>query len=221
VPKWIEGAINVNVLLSFVFGVVFIVTMLAFAVFDPYPSGFSEWIFITVLALAAAGVGSVIPGMLNVDLPYVKAGGAIALFAVVFLLKPAIESALPLIQPPLDSPDSAIVAYFNKVDAKQIDAAWDQLDPEAKKGVARDRNAYRQAYASGRDPLGIVKDRSLMGIQELQSPSGFPQGVYRVIAYRTKFASGECHVEQAMVRGSNDRIWRVYEHNISPATIPC
>ena len=69
VAALIEGRININILLAFTFGLVFVVTMLVFAVLIPNPSPFSQWVFITVLALAAAGNASVVPGLLNVDLP--------------------------------------------------------------------------------------------------------------------------------------------------------
>ena len=127
--SFIEGHINVNVLLSFVFGVIFVVTMLVFAVLVPNPSVFSQWVFITVLALSAAGVGSVVPGMLNIDVPYVKAGGALALFAVVFLMQPAIVRSIIRIDPPLEAPDAVIAAYLGRTDSNETDDAWAQLDP--------------------------------------------------------------------------------------------
>lgn len=220
-PKLIEGRLNINVLLAFAFGVMAMIAMLAFAVFIPNPSNFSQWVFITVLALSAAGIASVIPGILDLQLPYLKAGGALAMFAVVFLMKPAIVSGVARVEPPTDSPNMAINSYLDSVDKKDLAAAWDQLDPEAKIGVARDKDAYRQAYNAGRTALGDVIARTQIGVQELQSPSGHTIGVYRGIGFRTKFSDGSCRFEQVIVRAADDRKWRVYEHNISPATIPC
>jgi hypothetical protein len=221
VPRLIEGRVNINVLLGFAFGVAAVIAMLAFAVFIPNPSSFSQWVFITVLALSAAGIGSVIPGILDLQLPYLKAGGALAMFAVVFLMKPAIVSSVSRVVPPEDSPNKAINSYLTSVDKNDLSGAWEQLDPEAKIGVARDKDAYKQAYDAGRTSLGAIAVRTSIGVQELQSPSGHPIGVYRAIGFRTKFADGSCRFEQVMVRGAEDRQWRVYEHNISPMTIPC
>jgi hypothetical protein len=76
-------------LLAFCFGVVFVVLILIVAVFDRDPPPFSLFIYRVVLSLAAAGVGAVIPGIVNVDInPVVRAGGALALFVVVFWFNP-------------------------------------------------------------------------------------------------------------------------------------
>ena len=218
---WVHGKLDVNVLLSFVFGVVFVVTMLVFAVEIPNPTNTQQWTFVTVLALAAAGAGSVIPGLLNIDLPYVKAGGALALFVIVFLMKPTIVANLATFTPPQTSPDAVIAPYLKATDDKDLASAWSQLDPAAQTSVARDKDAYRQAYQGGRDPAGPVETRTFIGVQEVQSPSGFAPGIYRSNTYRTKFANGNCRIENVTVRSAEEQRWRVYEHNLSQITIPC
>ncbi len=76
--------------LAFIFGVVFVSVMLVVAVFIPNPTPFQQWLFRVVLALAAAGVGAVVPGMINVEWkdPKIRAAGAFALFVIVYLLNP-------------------------------------------------------------------------------------------------------------------------------------
>ena len=76
--------------LAFIFGVVFVSVMLTVAVFIPNPTPFQQWLFRVVLALAAAGVGAVVPGMINVEWkdPKIRAAGAFALFVIVYLLNP-------------------------------------------------------------------------------------------------------------------------------------
>lgn len=217
----IGGSLDISVLLSFVFGVVFITVMLIFAVFIPNPSPFAQWVFIIVVALSAAGVGAVVPGILNIEMPYVRAGGALALFAVIFFMKPAIIDSVAKLVPPQSSPMPAMQAYLERIDARKLDEAWDMLDGEAKRGVARDRDAYRRVYAAGRDPLGPVQSRVEMGLQEVRSPSGWPIGIYRIVGFRTRFATGQCHLESVAVRATDDNQWRVYEHNVNPIPIPC
>lgn len=75
---------------AFAFGIVFVVVMLAIALFVPEPKPFQEMLFRTVLALAAAGVGAVVPGMISVEWknPKLRAAGAFALFVIVYLLNP-------------------------------------------------------------------------------------------------------------------------------------
>jgi len=75
---------------AYAFGVVFISVLIGIAIFVPEPKPFQQWIFRVVLSLAAAGVGAVIPGMINVEWkdPKIRAAGAFALFVIVYLLNP-------------------------------------------------------------------------------------------------------------------------------------
>ena len=72
-------------ILAYVFGIVFISAILALAFFDRNPSNFAVGVYKTVLALAAAGVAAMIPGFIDVNVqPFVRSGGAIAVFVIVF-----------------------------------------------------------------------------------------------------------------------------------------
>lgn len=77
-------------LLSFIFGVGFMIVMLVIAFVKPDPSQFQYSVFRTVLALAGAGIGAVIPGFLQVSVKsWIRAGGAIAIFVLVYFWNPA------------------------------------------------------------------------------------------------------------------------------------
>lgn len=81
---------SLNGLYLFLFGIVFIVTLIVLAIFFPEPSPFQHLVFRIVLGLAAAGIAASMPGALDIKIePGVKAGGAIAVFIVVYLLSPA------------------------------------------------------------------------------------------------------------------------------------
>jgi hypothetical protein len=74
---------------AFSFGVVFIVVMLVISLRVPTPSETQWFVFRVVLAAAAAGVGAVIPGLLVVRVHrYIRAGGALALFLLVYWFNP-------------------------------------------------------------------------------------------------------------------------------------
>lgn len=62
-----RSKLPIDVLLAFVFGVVFVTALLTLAVLFSEPTPFQYTVFRIVLALAAAGVAAVIPGILNVN----------------------------------------------------------------------------------------------------------------------------------------------------------
>lgn len=74
---------------SFTFGVTFLTTMLVIAILIPRPTDPQMLIFRIVASVAVAGIGAVIPGFLIVNIPpYVRAGGALALFVIVYMINP-------------------------------------------------------------------------------------------------------------------------------------
>ncbi len=84
---------------AFTFGVVFVVALLALAFFVPNPTAFQYLVFRVVLALAAAGVAAMVPGFIEFDISkWLRAGGALAVFLIVFFYNPALLVADPLRQ---------------------------------------------------------------------------------------------------------------------------
>lgn len=76
-------------------GVVFVAAILVIALFISEPTQFQYTVFRIVLALAAAGFVSMTPGFIEAKVGNaVKAGGALAVFLVVFFYAPAAMSAL-------------------------------------------------------------------------------------------------------------------------------
>src|SRR5205085_10406646 len=85
---------------AFVFGVVFIVVILIIAILLPNPTDFQYTTFRIVLALAAAGAAAMIPGFINVEVgSAIRAGGAIAVFVVVYFFSPAKLIVTPKTEP--------------------------------------------------------------------------------------------------------------------------
>lgn len=91
-------------LLAYLFGVTFVVVILAIAIFIPKPEPFQYEVFKIVLALATAGVAAFIPGFISVEVgKWVRAGGAIAVFVIVFFFSPARLAVDPI--PPITQGD--------------------------------------------------------------------------------------------------------------------
>lgn len=81
--------------LAFAFGVVFAVVLLVLALAVPDPTAFQYTVFRVILALAAAGVAAMIPGFVEIALPpWLRAGGALAIFVVTYFYNP-VSLAVP------------------------------------------------------------------------------------------------------------------------------
>jgi hypothetical protein len=81
---------STQILLAFIFGVIFVIVILALNVWISQPTVSQYEVFKIILALAAAGVAAVLPGILNVQFgSWLKAGGALAVFAIVYFKSPA------------------------------------------------------------------------------------------------------------------------------------
>jgi hypothetical protein len=77
-------------LTAFVFGAVFVTTLLLVALLVPSPTAFQYVIFRVILSLAAAGTAAMIPGFLQIQVAQsIRAGGALAVFVIVFFYNPA------------------------------------------------------------------------------------------------------------------------------------
>lgn len=92
---------------AFAFGVLFVIVLLVLAIAFPRPTPFQYQVFMVVLALAAAGVAAMLPGFIEVNIPnWLKAGGALAVFALVMYKNPA---GLVSVPPPEPTKGSALL----------------------------------------------------------------------------------------------------------------
>ena len=74
----------------FAFGVVFVSILLTLAFLFPNPTPFQYETSRIVLALAAAGVATLLTGFINLEIPkFIKTGGAFAVFVIVYFYSPA------------------------------------------------------------------------------------------------------------------------------------
>lgn len=89
---------SIEIVLAFVFGVAFLITLIIIAVFIHNPTPFQDRVFRIVLALSASGIAANLPGFLNIDLNSGKgivigAGGAIAVFVIVYFFTPRLMNS--------------------------------------------------------------------------------------------------------------------------------
>ena len=78
---------------GFIFGATFVTMLLVMSIFIPDPTPTQYAIFKTILAIAAAGIGGILAGTIHIEGSVqkwaVKAGGAMALFVIVYFFTPA------------------------------------------------------------------------------------------------------------------------------------
>jgi tetratricopeptide (TPR) repeat protein len=103
--------------LAYVFGVVFVIVLIVLAVLFPKPTAFQYMVFRIVLAMSAASVMALIPGFINIKVAPVvgitiRAGGAIAVFVVVYCVNPA--ALLSHVSDGAEGPQPAIQQQFTK-----------------------------------------------------------------------------------------------------------
>ncbi|MBA1142744.1 DUF4019 domain-containing protein [Mesorhizobium neociceri] len=221
--RFVKGQITIDIAIAFAFGVAFLCIMLTFAVFFPNPEPFQARVFITTLALAAGGVGAMLPGSIEVRFKGVlRAGGALALMALVYSQEPAItRSAVTLIEPSADAKPLAL-SFVADIDSGDVTGSWAEMDQEVIGKSPADFENWKTIYENFRKPLGAVDSRVLVGTNRAESPQGYPVGLYQSYLFRTRFhVDTQCRSEQVVLRATQNKTWTVTSYQISPTTIPC
>lgn len=238
-PKrtFITGEIDVKALIAFVFGAIFIITILAFATVVKDPSSTAIWTYRVILALAAGGVAAILPGFIDVKYKsFVQAGGAIGVFVLVLLAFPTPSSApekatatekaveAPAQAPsqevvwPTEDPDFVARKYVDLVDSGKFLEAYEQVD----KSTGIPWATFEAAYKAGHVPLGATVDRRQTGAKREIDPPGKPKGGYAIVTYQTKFANeAKCREEVVTLRAMPEKTWRVSTHESSPQQVDC
>lgn len=219
----IKGQIKIDTLLAFAFGIIFVSAILFFAVTVVNPSPFQINTFKTVLALAAGGVAAVIPGQFEIKhLPIVRAGGGLGVFAAVFFAPASVVTPVTQLKAPDQSPDPVIASWFTAVDSGNYAAAWRQADTATAQWYNLSEANFIEIFKNVRSPLGALQWRRVVSRGDLSNPPNFPPGLYRSIAYMSKFAnSAQCVQESIGLRATDDLQWKVFTHQISYVQIPC
>lgn len=202
----------------FAFGVVFITALLIISLFKELNAQAYTTIRI-IMALAVAGVGVCIPGFLDVQLKgFVRAGGAMALFVIVYFFSPAPPAPVPgpdnvvIPPPPQYDPTITVEKWFSLIDAGDYASAWSQSSAASKN--AYPLSIFTTLFKNQRMPLGNVTNRQLAAASQTTIYNG-RHGNFRLFTYVTTFESGQRLREFVLVEGE-DRSWKVFEHSLAP-----
>jgi hypothetical protein len=104
---------KLELILAYVFGVIFTAALLGLMVFNPHPSLEQFEVFRIVIAVAVAGIAAMIPGLLKLKLSQgsklaLQAGGALAVFVIVYFYSPSRWA----VSPPSSTTTAAQIAPF-------------------------------------------------------------------------------------------------------------
>ncbi|NQD94153.1 DUF4019 domain-containing protein, partial [Pseudomonas sp. CrR25] len=175
----------------FVFGVVFLTVILTLVVVYPYPTLIQFFVFRLVLALSAAGIGALLPGFINIDLPLplqggLRAGGALALFASVWFVNPATLGVNP--KPPAEEASPLMKQLLDLSDAKNHKNSYALFALRDRQRVSE--SAYESMLEHVRDPLGNVQKRILVAADTPDQIMGI-SGPFVRHFYQTKFSNSD------------------------------
>jgi hypothetical protein len=235
--SFVTGEIDVKALIAFVFGAIFIITILAFATIVKDPSSTAIWTYRVILALAAGGVAAILPGFIDVKYKsFVQAGGAVGVFVLVLMAFPtpspapeksaATEKAAEApsqassqqIVWPTEDPDFVARKYVELVDSGKFLEAYEQVD----KTTGIPWATFEAAYKAGHVPLGATVDRRQTGAKREIDPAGKPKGGYAIVTYQTKFANeARCREEVVTLRAMPEKVWRISTHESLPQQVDC
>lgn len=174
-------------ILAFSFGVFFILFILAVAIFNPSPSDFSYTIFRIVLALAAAGIGAVIPGFINVRVgPWIRAGGAMALFAIVYFFPVAgLTLAEGAQSPPEGSAKPAAEQWLKQLDVGNYSAAYKFMSDSVASQYPE--SEVVELIRKERAALGSIQVREFNASSSAVNPPGLAKGFYRSYGFKSYY----------------------------------
>lgn len=200
---------------AFVFGTVFVITILVVALIVPNPSTFQVFVFRVILSLAAGGVAAMIPGFINIEVnSFIKAGGALAVFVILYFLNPTeLVSTTDPGKLPKGLARETSDKYLLIADKGDEVFIWSQFSNSARK--LYDKDDFIDAFKTVRKPLGDVKKRTFIGGHSSNHLDGWPNAHFRTFQYNTLFQNGQSKYEVVMVMSEN-MIWKVAAHTIHP-----
>lgn len=97
------------------------------------------------------------------------------------------QTISPELQNLLQAGEITSKAWLDVVDKGDYGKSWDEMSSITRNTVKKDE--WEQIMTKTRQPLGIVKERSIVDIRSATNPKNLPAGNYMVMIYKTSFAT--------------------------------
>ncbi len=200
----------------FGFGVVFISVILWIAVASPDMNENTFTIVRIVIALAAAGIGAFIPGFIDVRIPGIlRAGGAMAIFGVVYFYTPPLTNVIDkLPPPPTEDPLLATNNWLSYLDQENYSQAW------SASGLSKmfDESAFLLLSHTHRQPLGHIVERQLYSTNGDKRLANGTPGHWRLVVYSSEFQNSS--LKETVYLTANGDKWIVDGYWLQPTNAP-
>jgi hypothetical protein len=186
------GALTPEKTALLLFAIFFILLLLLLVLAVPYPTEAQWRVFNLVLALVAAAMATMLPGVLHLQFtPWLKAGGALAVFALVFLVKPAglvvANPTRPLEPPPpVETAAQVVRAYLAQLDSGRYAEAYAASHPTFRDAFSL--SDWTRLATTVRAPLGEPVERIEVGQTTDQVSEGV-RGHVRMYQFSTRFGA--------------------------------
>lgn len=206
--------------LAFAFGVTFASVLLYLATFVKNPEPHTVQIYLTVMALAAGGVGAMLPGFMEVQYKGVfRAGGAMALFALVYFNAPAISTKVVRTVAPTEDGMPVVQEFLKALDSGEAINTWKLMPDAARLQLDHKIGNWERLYKNAIEPLGAMESRTLVGEGKVEANAGVLPGVYKGYTFKTKYSKDSGYrMEVVTLRGNDKERWEIYQYNISIST---
>ena len=210
---------NIERIAVFAFGVIFLCAILYLLVKIPNPTVSQFFGFRLTLALAAAGIGALLPGFLNIELTLplqgaIRTGGALALFASVWFVNPATIGINPVPDPPAEDSDPKMAKFLSLTDAGDHAEAYKMMSSFTQK-----RYTLQDYVALGRnvrDPLGARVGQPEFISGSTPNKLDGVEGPFVIHQFLSRFvASNRQWIETvAMIAEAGE--WRMFDYEVVP-----
>ncbi|HIE8865518.1 MULTISPECIES: DUF4019 domain-containing protein [Klebsiella] len=215
---------QMQIIAAFTFGIIFVSVVLFLVFYTPNLDSNKMWVVHVVMSLAAAGVAAVLPGFIDLQgrLPWlnmtvVRAGGALAIFCLVFLYpinKASPPSTIPY-TPETNSFDKAR-RWIDLINIRDFQSAYKELT------IVNKGQHSLDSFISDVEPiikaLGNSMSQNKNADNAFSSPpaNDYPVGSYRYYRFLAKFSNETDTVvlEVLLVGEEETKDWKVYSFSI-------
>lgn len=207
----------------FAFGVVFLSVILILVVAVPRPTPAQFFVFRLTIALAAAGIGALIPGFLEFEQPLphkglIRAGGALALFVVIWFTNPAKLAIEGIAPPPVADARPLLERAVKLIDQRDYATSYQLYSTRARAVVSL--QSYGDLFKAVREPLGErTKGPVFFSANSPNEYMGIP-GPFVFHLYQSRFSGQEGVWAEVVGVVAEEGEWRMYTHTIGLCVPP-